>query len=204
MAAMGALRDALALLMGAGRRGRGRVTREALSHTHLRAMFLLLRQGEATAGALARAADLNPASVTAMVDQLQVRGLVERRRHAADRRICLVALTQTGQAVVSEQEQRTAARLHGLLQDIPDEELRAATRVLDRLTALMDEAADSMSETGGDCAGVDRAGADCAGVDRAGADCAGADCAGAERSGPDGAGEDGCDRGPARPGSGRW
>jgi MarR family transcriptional regulator, organic hydroperoxide resistance regulator len=153
MAAMGALRDALALLMGAGRRGRGRAAPEALSHTHLRAMFLLLRQGEATAGALARAADLNPASVTAMVDQLQHRGLVERRRHAADRRICLVALTQTGQAVVSEQERRTAARLQGLLEGIPDEELRAATRVLDRLTALMDEATDS-----GDCPGGDRGG----------------------------------------------
>jgi DNA-binding MarR family transcriptional regulator len=141
-AAMAGLRDALALLMGAGRRGRGRVTQsQALSHTHLRAMFLLLRQGEATAGALARAADLNPASVTAMVDQLQHRGLVERRRHAEDRRICLVALTQTGQAIVSAQEQRTAARLHGLLEGISDEELRAATRVLDRLTALMDDTA---------------------------------------------------------------
>lgn len=142
--AMTALRDALSLLLGAGRRGRGRVTRrEALSHTHLQAMFLLLRQGEATSGALARAADLNPASVTAMVDQLAHRGLVERRRHAEDRRVCLVALTQTGQAVVAAQEQRTAARLHDLLEGISDDELRAARRVLDRLTALIDEGADA-------------------------------------------------------------
>ena len=150
-AAMADLGDALALLLGAHRRGRGRVTwSQALPPTHLRAMFLLLRQGEATAGALARAADLNPASVTAMVDQLQHRGLVERRRHAEDRRVCLVALTRTGQAVVSAQEERTAARLHGLLQGISDEELRAATRVLDRLTTLMDDALmDEATEPGG-------------------------------------------------------
>jgi DNA-binding MarR family transcriptional regulator len=139
-AAMGALRDAMGLLMGADRRRRGRVTRTAtLSHTHLPAMFLLLRKGEATAGDLARAADLNPASVTAMVDQLQLRGLVERRRHADDRRVCLVALTVTGQAVVSAEEERTTALLLRLLEDISDDELRAATRVLDRLAALVDE-----------------------------------------------------------------
>jgi DNA-binding MarR family transcriptional regulator len=140
-AAMASLNDALVMLMGADRRRRDRVTRsEDLSHTHLRALFLLLRQGEATAGALARAADLNPASVTAMIDQLQHRGLVERRRHAADRRVCLVTLTDSGESLVTAEERRTATRLHGLLEGISDEELRAATRVLDRLTALMDDA----------------------------------------------------------------
>jgi MarR family transcriptional regulator, organic hydroperoxide resistance regulator len=137
---MGALRDAVALLMGADRRRRSVVTRgEGLSHTHLRAMFLVLRQGEATAGDLARAADLNPASVTAMVNRLQRRGLVERRRHAEDRRVCLVALTRTGQAVVAAQERHTAARLHGLLEGISDDELLTAIRVLSRLTALVDD-----------------------------------------------------------------
>jgi DNA-binding MarR family transcriptional regulator len=139
--AMGALTDALAHLMGAGRADRHRRSKgtEDLSQTHLRALFLLLQEGEATAGALARAAHLNPASVTAMVDQLQVRGLVERRRHAADRRVCLVALTPPGQAVVSAQQQRRAARLEGLLDGIPDAELRAATRVLARLASLLDD-----------------------------------------------------------------
>ncbi len=147
---MVALRDALALLMGADRRRRGRATgSEVLSHTHLRAMFLLLREGEATAGALARAAHLNPASVTAMVDQLQERGLVERRRHAGDRRVCLVALTRPGQELVSAQEQRTATRLHGLLEGVSDAELRSATRVLDRLAALMDDVAASREATKG-------------------------------------------------------
>jgi DNA-binding MarR family transcriptional regulator len=138
--ATAALGDALALLMGADRRRRGRVTRsEALPPTHLRALFLLLREGEATAGALARAAHLNPASVTAMIDQLQHRGLVERRRHDADRRVCIVVLTRPGQALVSAEEQRTETRLRGLLEGIGDDELRVATRVLDRLAALLDD-----------------------------------------------------------------
>jgi DNA-binding MarR family transcriptional regulator len=141
-AAMGALRDAVAGLLGADRRRRGRgAGGDALPHTHLRAMFLLLRQGEATAGALGRAAHLNPASVTAMVDQLQRRGLVERRRHVEDRRVCLVALTVTGQEVVAAQEEHAVSRLDGLLEDFTDEELRAATRVLGRLAALAEDPA---------------------------------------------------------------
>jgi DNA-binding MarR family transcriptional regulator len=128
--------------MGADRRQRRRrsAPQTDLSHTHLRAMFLLLRQGEATAGALARAADLNPASVTAMVDQLQRRGLVRRRRHDDDRRVCLVALTVPGRDVVAEEERRWAERFALQLDGISDAELRSAAVVLDRLRSLMDDA----------------------------------------------------------------
>ncbi|MHB1929093.1 MAG: MarR family winged helix-turn-helix transcriptional regulator [Acidimicrobiales bacterium] len=138
-----ALRESLARLLGADRRLKGRLARggDTLAHTHLRALFLLLQEGEATAGTLARVTDLNPASVTAMIDQLERRGLLERRRHAQDRRVCLVTLTETGRHQVTAEERAWRARLHQALGDIGEDELRTAARVLERLRAAMDETA---------------------------------------------------------------
>jgi hypothetical protein len=66
------LRHAVHVFTAAERRLRGRYQRrgEALSHGHLRALFVLIAEEEVPAGRLARDAELNPAGVTAMVDQL--------------------------------------------------------------------------------------------------------------------------------------
>jgi MarR family transcriptional regulator for hemolysin len=137
------LRASLTRLLGADRRLKGRRTRssDTLAHTHLRAMWLLFQEGEATAGTLARVTDLNPASVTAMIDQLEARGLLERRRHDGDRRVCLVTLTQIGREQVSTEERAWVDRLSAALADVPAEDVRAATRVLERLTAVLEQAA---------------------------------------------------------------
>jgi DNA-binding MarR family transcriptional regulator len=135
------LRAAVALLMGAERRLKGRLSKSgtaSLAHSHLRALFLLLHEGEATAGALARATDLNPASVTAMIDQLQQRGLLERRRHAQDRRVCLVALTAAGRSEVAAQERQWVGRLHEVFADVGPDDLLTASRVIERLTTVME------------------------------------------------------------------
>lgn len=52
-----------------------------------------LHQGPQTAGAIAKAVGLTPAAVTALIDRLEMRGLVERRRSDKDRRQVHVVLT---------------------------------------------------------------------------------------------------------------
>ena len=76
------LRVALGELFGAERRLRGREQQQPrdLTNSQLRALFALGKSAEVTAGELAKSADLNPASVTAMLDQLEANGIVERRR----------------------------------------------------------------------------------------------------------------------------
>jgi|SRR5581483_6369050 len=52
-----------------------------------------LHAGPRPAGAIADAVGLTPAAITSLIDRLEARGLVERRKNANDRRQILVALT---------------------------------------------------------------------------------------------------------------
>lgn len=92
------VRLAMGELFGAERRLRGREQHQPgdLTQSQLRALVILGKEQEVTAGELARSADLNPASVTAMLDQLELHGIIQRRRSITDRRMCMVSLTRKG------------------------------------------------------------------------------------------------------------
>ena len=134
------LRRAVQLFNAAERRLRGRHQRTggSLSYGHLRALFVLTAENEVTAGRLAREAELNPASVTAMVDQLEARGLVQRRRDDQDRRVCWISLTDEGRSEVAETEARWSRRLAEAFSDMPDKDLETASQVLERLAAVFE------------------------------------------------------------------
>ena len=53
-----------------------------------------LLDGAKTAGHLAQASGLTPAAATSMIDRLEKRGFVERRRDGADRRKVVVGMTK--------------------------------------------------------------------------------------------------------------
>lgn len=57
--------------------------------------------GEVTTKALADHADLSPATVVTVLENLEQRAIVERYRSSADRRIVYTRLTQKGLALVS-------------------------------------------------------------------------------------------------------
>jgi len=59
-------------------------------------LMQMLRNGEVTAGQLARQMSLSQATVTTIIDRLENRGLVQRRRSADDRRKVYAALTEAG------------------------------------------------------------------------------------------------------------
>jgi DNA-binding MarR family transcriptional regulator len=74
----------------------------------------------------------DPPYVTLIVDDLEKRGLVRRTPHPQDRRAKLVQLTARGRLAASRAEailDEPPAALH----DVPDEDLAALLRVLDRL-----------------------------------------------------------------------
>jgi len=139
-----ALRRAVGRLLAADRRLRSReqqVAGPALTSAHLRALFVLTQQPRATIGALAREADLTPASATAMVDQLEDRGLVERRRSADDRRQCWVSLTEAGRREVEDKERYWRAQMAETFAAVSPEEIAAATRVLEQMVSTMEQLA---------------------------------------------------------------
>jgi MarR family transcriptional regulator, organic hydroperoxide resistance regulator len=134
------LRHAVHVFTAAERRLRGRYQRrgEALSHGHLRALFVLIAEEEVTAGRMARDAELNPASVTAMVDQLEAQGLVQRRRDEQDRRVCWISLTEQGRSEVADKEARWSQKLADAFSDLSDQELETAALVLERLANVFE------------------------------------------------------------------
>jgi DNA-binding MarR family transcriptional regulator len=140
--ALDQVRIAMGELFGAERRLRARDHPQpgGLTHSQLRALMLLDKEDAATAGQLARSADLNPASVTAMLDQLEANGIVERSRHPTDRRVCLVSLTGKGRAIVDDKRAAWQSLWEQRLGHLSESELLAALRVLKTMTDLIEEA----------------------------------------------------------------
>jgi DNA-binding MarR family transcriptional regulator len=134
------VRLAMGELFGAERRLRSREQQQPqdLTHSQLRALLILERDDAVTAGELAKSADLNPASVTAMLDHLESNGVVERRRHASDRRVCMVSLTAKGRAIVDDKRAGWQALWEERFGDLSELELNAALRVLRTMIEVMD------------------------------------------------------------------
>lgn len=134
------LRRAVGDLMRAERRlrsrdpGRG----DGLSYAQVRALLLLEDSEEATAGQIAKAADLTPASVTAMLDGLEQREMIERRRSDEDRRVVFVSLTPQGRALVERKRARWRECWRTALADLADRDLAAAADVMRRMARMFD------------------------------------------------------------------
>jgi DNA-binding MarR family transcriptional regulator len=133
-------RAAFGELLGAERRLRGRDQHrhDGLTHAQVRALFLLSREREATAGEIARHAELSAASVTGLLDHLESEGVVQRRRSTEDRRVCVVTLTDSGRALVEEKRERWRALWNEQLADLPPEDVEAAVRVMRRMARAID------------------------------------------------------------------
>jgi DNA-binding MarR family transcriptional regulator len=134
------LRMAVGELFGAERRLRGREQQRPrdLTHSQLRALSALAQDDEVSAGELAKSADLNPASVSAMLDQLETNGIIQRRRHALDRRVCMVSLTEKGRAILDERRAHWESLWEDKFGDRSEEELSAALGVIRQIIQMLD------------------------------------------------------------------
>jgi DNA-binding MarR family transcriptional regulator len=135
------LRDAIAQMFAAERRLRSRESAPGeLTHAHIRSLHALA-DGPLTAGQLARSADLNPASVTAMLDHLEDAGIVERTRSTTDRRVCNVALTDSGRKLLSDKTARWRAMWVERLGAYSEAELDVAGRIARDIAEMLDSIA---------------------------------------------------------------
>jgi DNA-binding MarR family transcriptional regulator len=136
------LRSAFGELLGAERRLRGRDQHRKggheLSHHQIRALFHLAKEPEVTAGCLAKNAELSPASMTAMLDQLEEWGFVSRRRSAEDRRQVLVSLTGEGRAKMAAKRAKWVEAFADAAGGFSEAELDAAVRVMRTIGGFLD------------------------------------------------------------------
>lgn len=142
-AALAGLREEFGALLGAERRLRSRDShrKEAggLSNAQVRALFVLGAHEESTAGEIAERARLSPGAVSGMLDELEEAGIVTRVRCADDRRRVLVNLTDVGREVLGERKRRWTKRWEDAMDGVDDRDLEAATEVLRRIAASLED-----------------------------------------------------------------
>ncbi|MEO5704266.1 MAG: MarR family transcriptional regulator [Candidatus Limnocylindrales bacterium] len=94
-----------------------------ISLIHLNVLMLLEATGPLAMSRLAGGLDISVASVTGVVDRMEARGLVERRRDADDRRVILVHPAEGGRQLFRDIDQRRRIGLTKLLGKLSDAEL---------------------------------------------------------------------------------
>jgi MarR family transcriptional regulator, organic hydroperoxide resistance regulator len=110
-----------------------------LSHAQYELLSELDERGELPAGELATAARLTPATVTQMLDHLAACGHVERVRSETDRRVVVSRLTEQGKAKIEAKRSAWQTRWQAALGDVSERDLRAATKVLQRLGTMFED-----------------------------------------------------------------
>jgi DNA-binding MarR family transcriptional regulator len=97
--------------------------RGELSLTHLNVLTLLEALGPQSMSKLAESLDVSVASMTGIVDRMEKRELVVRKRDDADRRVILVVPAAGGREVFRELDARRRQGLTKILGELDDQQL---------------------------------------------------------------------------------
>jgi MarR family transcriptional regulator, organic hydroperoxide resistance regulator len=136
-----ALRAAFRQTLRSVIRLRGRDTHLAgseLSHAQFELLTELADRGPLPAGELAAAASLTPGTVTQMLDHLAASGHVERLRSQTDRRVVVTRLTRRGRRQIEAKREVAQQHWEEALAGLEPAELRAATKVFERVGAMIE------------------------------------------------------------------
>lgn len=151
-AARGKRGDATAIVQGLRRIVRalhsysqGVRARYGLTGPQLWALKTLQNTGPTAVGALAEALAVHQSSVSVLLDRLEERALVTRRRRDTDQRVVDVQLTPRGVAMAADAPEAAQGRLLHALAAMPAPEVRALSAAVRRLVEAM-EAADLHAE----------------------------------------------------------
>jgi long-chain acyl-CoA synthetase len=91
----------------------------------------ILAEGSAAASGLAGRLAVRPSSVTAIIDGLLAKGLVDRRHEEGDRRRIALRLTDEGARTVAEADRAVDAYLASIAEHLPDEDAAMVLRSLE-------------------------------------------------------------------------
>lgn len=112
---------------------------EGLSWTAFKVLWVLWIWGERETRFVAVEADVTKGTLTGVVDTLQGRGLVERRRHSDDRRLVSVALTPAGIELITATFPRFNAEERAVADLLHPADQHALVRGLRRLVTALEE-----------------------------------------------------------------
>jgi DNA-binding MarR family transcriptional regulator len=102
-------------------------------------VLVKLREGVSTSTELCQIMWYDTGAATRLLDQLEARGLVERQRSAADRRVVNVHLTAAGRRKTTELMPLAIDRLNSALADFSKTDFEQLMRLLKKLIASLRE-----------------------------------------------------------------
>jgi len=108
--------------------------RFGLNPTDLKCLDVAVREPDLTAGRLAELTGMSTSAVTALLDRLERRGFIERRRDPGDRRRVYVHSTGRHEQALSEAFAPLAADTFAILDEYDEQQLRVIHDLLERLT----------------------------------------------------------------------
>jgi DNA-binding MarR family transcriptional regulator len=98
--------------------------------SRLRLLGFMYSRGELSQADLQRHLEVDGATITRQVKQMEAEGLLQRRADPKDNRFTLVALTDAGRELVKELVARGQEFQHLAIQNIDEQQLRDAVAVL--------------------------------------------------------------------------
>lgn len=110
--------------------------RFGLNSTDIKCLDLARDEAQITAGRLATLTGMSTSTVTAVIDRLERRGLVERHRDPSDRRKVVVVPTGRHLEIGSAIFGRLAESLREVLDDYDEDQLASFVQLMTRLNRL--------------------------------------------------------------------
>ena len=111
-----------------------------MSYARGRVVAALTVSGPVLMRALSEAVGVTPRTITGLIDALEKDGWVQRRAHPTDRRATIVALTPAAEVAFAKLSQNYGHLSQDLVSGIPEADLHAALRVIEHISARLDDA----------------------------------------------------------------
>ena len=121
------------LVRGLGLLSSVEVLEQTFSFSQVMVLAALMQHKEITMSGLAEFIGLSRANATGLVDRLVKRGMVERRRVEEDRRIVLIALTQSGKKAARNLAAEQRKGLVRMMKRIPEKDLNLFISTLEQV-----------------------------------------------------------------------
>jgi MarR family transcriptional regulator, organic hydroperoxide resistance regulator len=100
-------------------------------------MRSLLKYGPTSSAGLSRMLFVTPSNITGVIDRLEKKTLVERVRKAGDRRVALIQLTESGEALSTRLPDPIEERFIAELADLEPEHVQLLAMAMDQISKLM-------------------------------------------------------------------
>jgi len=109
-----------------------------VSVPQLNCLLVLYENGPLPPSQIARQVLVKSSTVTGIIDRLEQKGLVERKRSSPDRRVITIELTEVGRTLAEDAPPPIQQKIMDGLKNLSNLELRKISASLNMLTRMLD------------------------------------------------------------------